>query len=190
MPDKILTNHTYAYRGVIPIVASATGTFSYVANGAYRPYSAHTYPVAGFTDMVLNYYNYKVHACSISISVVNPSALEEATFTLFPQGDTFPTGMDASDAATQPYAKSRLLGIAGSNRDTVTLNHYMQTKKIRGEPMNSTNYVGNSTSNPAKAWYWSMIVTYPSSTSQNLTQQVKLKMWIEWFRRETIDPTP
>lgn len=189
MPDKLLVNHTYTYRGVIPFVASERGGIVFSGNGMYRPYAADPISVLGFSNMTSNYALYQVHASKFTCTFDNEEA-ESVVVTLVPC-ETIPTGtLGAEDTAALPYAKTRYLSKDGDTGDRTTMSHYMTTKKMFGEKLTSTNFKGTAIANPSYEWLWVIQGQYLTSKSTNLLVYVEIKYWCEWMRRENIDLRP
>lgn len=136
----------------------------------------------GFDEWKAFYDIYKVHACSISIRMVNSSTLATVCAVWPSPYSTTPSLID--QALERPYTRSVILGTESGN-STAIMKNFSSTKSVWGQKIiEEDNFSSIQSANPVKEWYFLFMASQiAGSGSLNLSVVFKLKYYVEMFRR-------
>jgi len=185
----------------------------YKANDILNPGSLNSgvsasYQSNGVTEWQGFYSKFKVNACKIKFRILNAVVSGVNTDLIFKQCVLRPctegtltqyTNDVVSQAATDKYAKSGIIGSMTGGNSSLTLSHYMTTKKLYGYRYNnldtSESFVGQlgaSAAIPSELWYWLLTVgpfdnTFAASTAAEVFLQVSMTFYCDLFDRIDTD---
>lgn len=140
----------------------------------------------GFDQLAVLYNKYRIHASSITISVVNRFTSNiPYTLTLAPSDTTAVAGRLA--LMEFPYAKWKLIPTLTSQ--PVTLSSKILTKALLGYStiVNEEQVASVVTDNPAEQWFWHVDITASDGlTAPNVDMVVSLNYQVEFYDRKDL----
>lgn len=143
----------------------------------------------GASELFQLYKNYRVKASSITLNVSN--MMDNPVNAMI-----FPSNTDVASSASygfiqeqlaNPYTKWRSLASKGG-MDRAFLKNYLSTRKITGDigTKYDEDYVGSSTANAARSWYWNIASYSLSQTGYSVASipfEVRITYYVEFFNR-------
>lgn len=184
MPDMIKMPMTASLSSSTIFGAVSTANAQFTANNLKDPFGVLGNPQPLGYDQMFSFYNrYRVHACKISVKVINvdasPTSLQLAIAPT--TSSTAPTTFD--QVAEQPYSTSLMVGYSN---DTGELKNYISTAKIFGEKVLDRNYSSSGGGPPTSLWYWNLFGKTGDGGTLLEEMIVTLTFYVEWFERKQL----
>jgi len=145
----------------------------------------------GFIEWSGFYSSYRVTWSKMTLRVTPTATSTPVLICLLPMNQDLggtPSAATIVSLPDQPYAKSKLLGIAGS--PTITLSSEMSTEKIFGSKMVyvDDNFASLVTTVPTNNWFWniSSLTSVPAASSQTFFIEFALNVGCEFYDRKQL----
>jgi len=196
--DRTRVRLKYTMQSALTSITT-TGAFSYQfrGNSPFDPdFTSTGGQPANYDDWSSLYLRYRCHASTISVHVLTSNSGTEPTSWVFAPR-TVSTALTLGsffDAASMPYAKTRLLSIYRTGASDSVFKGSMTTRKMLG--LSKVEYDGRDdltaavTTNPALQWFWHITgINVDSAVTSEVAILVEITYDVEFFTRieTTID---
>ncbi len=185
IPDTTYVKLKYLHISLVLPTASLVQQV-YSGSGLFNPgLGLDSGQPGGFPQWQAFYIRNQVISSSISIEILNLEA-NEAQVTLLPSNVIGASIVEVN--MENRYCKNKILGRPSNARSIMKMYNKMGSRKIVGRSIDSVNYTGSISSNPADDWFWhigfqGLEPANPPTTDLSFNMTVQITYVCKFFER-------
>lgn len=138
----------------------------------------------GFSNLCspIGYYeNYRVHASKITVQTATQSTSDNIQISVVPQTDGSQHYNSASNAASYPYTRTKILTLNSPNAAGVPgeIKYFMSTAKVTGVPkviVSTPQYGTMYGTYPTAAWFWAIYISTIDNAASGLAIPIRIRL--------------